>query len=133
MLELYEAAEELGVEIYTGNIPNTKSFAIPGYVVLDFRLVGTVEERTRAAHELGHNARAAFYCREDPTYIKKRCENKADRWAIKKLIPKDELDNAVSHGITEPWELAEYFNVTQDMMEKAMWFYTYGNLAMGAR
>ena len=37
---------------------------------------------------------------------------------------------AVRHGLTEPWELAEYFNVTEQLMRKAIWYYRYGNLAI---
>lgn len=131
MLELYEAAEKLGVEIYSGNIPNCISFSVPGYIALDYNLMENgSEERSAAAHELGHCARDAFYTRNDPYYIRKRCENKADKWAIKKLIPKDELIKAVNRGLTEPWELADYFNVTEIMMKKAMWYYRNGNLAI---
>lgn len=131
MIDLYECAEQMGVEIFTGNIPNTVSFAIPGYVALDYRLIdNSAEERCAAAHELGHNARSAFYTRDDPKYIKQRCENKANKWAIKKLIPKDELMDAIAHGITEAWELAEYFDVTQKFMELAMWYYKNGNLSI---
>ncbi len=131
MLELYEAAEELGVEIYTGNIPNCVSFSIPGYVALDYRLIEDGrEERCAAAHELGHNARSAFYLRDDPLYIKQRCENKANRWAIKKLIPEDEFTKALQLGLTEVWEIADYFNVTEEYAYMAMWFYKYGNLSL---
>ena len=131
MLELYEAAEELGVEIFTGNIPNCVSFSLPGYIALDYNLMENgSEERCAAAHELGHCARDAFYTRNDPLYIRKRCENKADKWAIKKLIPKDELMNAVHSGLSDPWELAEYFRVTEDFMKKAIWYYQNGNLSI---
>lgn len=131
MQELFDAAEELGVEILMGSIPNCTSFSIPGFVALDYRLFGeTCKERCAAAHELGHNARYAFYTRNDPPYIRRRCENKANKWAIKKLVPKDELEEAVSRGITEPWELAEYFDVTPEFMYMAMWYYENGNLAL---
>ena len=131
MIELYECAEQLGVEIFTGNIPNTVSFSIPGYVALDYRLYeDSAEERCAAAHELGHNARDAFYTRNDPSYIKRRCENKANKWAIKKLVPKDELEYLVSRGIIEPWEIAEHFNITPEFAYMAMWYYRYGNLAV---
>lgn len=134
MIELYESADQLGVEIFTGNIPHTVSFSIPGYVALDYRLIeNSAEERCAAAHELGHNARNAFYTRNDPRYIRLRCENKADKWAIKKLIQKDEFQEAIQRGYQEPWEIAEYFNVTEDFAYKAMWYYRYGNLAVEKR
>ena len=43
------------------------------------------------------------------------------------LIPADELKDAFIHGITEPWELAEYFNVTEDYIQKAYRYYKDNN------
>lgn len=130
MLELYETAEELGVEIFTGNIPNSVSFSIPGYIALDYNLIENGRnERCACAHELGHCARNAFYRRNDPLYMKRRCENKADKWAIKKLVPKDEFMLAIHSGYTETWQIAEYFNITEEFAHKAAWFYKYNNTA----
>ena len=47
----------------------------------------------------------------------------------KKLVPEDELNDAVSNGYTDLWSLADYFGVTIDFMKKAVCFYTYGNLS----
>ncbi len=63
-------------------------------------------------------------------FFRRFIENRADKWAIQKLVPKDELEEAVSRGITEPWELAEYFDVTPEFMYMAMWYYENGNLAL---
>ena len=49
--------------------------------------------------------------------------------AIQKLVPVDELEDAISLGYSEPWELAEYFDVTEDFIKKAVCYYTNGNVA----
>ena len=59
----------------------------------------------------------------------RRHENRADKWAIQKLIPVSELDDAVAEGCTELWELAERFGVTESFMRKAVCYYVHGNLA----
>lgn len=134
MHELYEEAERNNIRIYVGSLPAAKALSIPGYVALDYSLAYTMaEERYHTGHELGHCIRYAFYMKNDPDYIIKRCENKADKWAIKKLVPKDELEQAVAMGITEPWDLAEYFIVPQWFMELAIWYYRTGSLAMPSR
>lgn len=131
MIELFQTAEALGVEVFTGNIPETVSMSVPGAICMDVSLAyGGAVERVHFTHELGHNARGAFYTRSDPLCIRHRCENKADKWAIKKLVPEDELKKAVTRGYTEPWQLAEYFDVTNDFMVKAMWYYQHGNMAV---
>ena len=46
-----------------------------------------------------------------------------NKWAIKKLAPKDEMITAMKDGNTEIWQLAEYFGITEDMVKFAMWVY----------
>jgi hypothetical protein len=45
-----------------------------------------------------------------------RAEYRALRWAAQWLIPLDKLAQAFKWGIFEVWELAEYFDVTEDMV-----------------
>ena len=45
------------------------------------------------------------------------------------MITEEELDEAVANGHTEIWDLADYFDVTEEFMRKAVCLYTYGNLA----
>ena len=49
--------------------------------------------------------------------------------AVRKLIPVEQLDDAVAGGCTELWELADRFGVTEDLMRKAVCLYVHGNLA----
>lgn len=44
------------------------------------------------------------------------------------MIGEEELNEAVSEGYTELWELADYFNVSEDFMKKAICWYKFGNL-----
>ena len=66
-------------------------------------------------------------CIRDSIYaacdVRAKHEYAADKWAIKKLVPKDELEEAVKHGFTESWELSEYFDVTVPFMQKAINYY----------
>lgn len=129
MVQLYEIAAEHNIEIFSGNIPLTKSMSVPGAVCLDYGLAYSgAEERVHCAHELGHCIRSAFYTRSEPVYIRRRMENRADRWAIKTLVPKAELEQAVRSGYTEAWQLAEYFDTTTEFMQMAMFFYQNGHM-----
>jgi len=53
----------------------------------------------------------------------------ADKWAICAVVTEDELDEAVAEGCVTLWELAEHFGVPEELMKKAVCWYTYGNLA----
>ncbi len=94
------------------------------------KVSSSADEKVKVAHEDGHCLTHSFYSPGEDFCTRQRFENRADKWAIQKLVPKDELEEAVSRGITEPWELAEYFDVTPEFMYMAMWYYENGNLAL---
>lgn len=73
---------------------------------------------------MGHCETGAFY-NEHSLELRSRMEYRADKWAIKKLVPENELIEAFEEGILEIWELAEHFGVTEEFMIKACEFYGY--------
>lgn len=90
---------------------------------------GNAEERVHLGHELGHCVTGSFYSIHTAIDSRQRHENKADKWAIRKLIPVDDFDDAIAEGCTEVWELAEHFGVTEQFMKKAICLYVHGNVA----
>ena len=99
------------------------------HIAIDPRRVASMAEgKAKLAHELGHCVTGAFYNIYSPLDVRRKHENTADKWAIKKLIPKDELKKAVDSGITEYYALAEYFDVPEQYIRKAVSLYEFGNL-----
>ena len=97
---------------------------------VDTEKLGTLaEENVAVAHEAGHILTRSTHKLSSPYEVIGQHEARADKWAIKRLIPKDELDEAVKDGCTEAWELAERFDVTEPFMRKAVRWYTCGSLA----
>ena len=93
------------------------------FIGLDYAIAeNSPEERIVLAHELGHIHTDAFYGMRAPEPVRKRAEMLAERWAVKQLVPKAELCSLLAQG-KESWELAEHFNVTEDFMRKACYFY----------
>lgn len=93
------------------------------YIGMDpFEIETAAEERVHLAHELGHCETGAFYSLHSPAEIRERQEMRADRWAIRRLIPAEELLCALRR-ITKPWALAEYFEVTESFLLKAVEYY----------
>lgn len=129
LLELYQLADAEHIPVYSFDLPQTHSLSLMNNdgscaVAIDpFGLNSTKDEKIRLAHELGHCVTGSFYNRYSDFDIKAKSEYRADKWAIKKLIPKDELQAAFEQGYTEPWDLAEYFNVTEDFIIKAVNYY----------
>lgn len=130
---LYRYAERKRIEIINYPLPETASMSIDvgnGYIGMDYgRLETEADERVHLAHELGHCTTGAFYNRYAQLDIRQRHENRADKWAIRRLISSESLDNAVAAGHTELWDLAEYFCVTEEFMKKAVCLYVHGNIA----
>ena len=93
------------------------------------KLTTEAEQRWTLAHELGHCVTGAFYNRYAKRDLRQKHENRADKWAICRLIPADALAQAVECGHTELWDLAEYFGVPEEFMKKALCWYHHGNLA----
>lgn len=90
---------------------------------------GGAVERVHLAHELGHCLTGSFYNMYAAVDSRRRHENRADKWAVKTLIPVDALDDAIAGGATELWELADRFGVSEEFMRKAVCYYVHGNLA----
>lgn len=136
ILSLYRYAEKRNIEIVTFPLPETTSMSIEAesgacYIGIDYSKIETeIDERVHLGHELGHCVTGSFYNRYAKMDIRQKHENRADKWAIRKLIPVEKLDTAVAEGHTELWDLADYFGVTEDFIKKAVCYYVHGNLAV---
>lgn len=89
------------------------------YIVMDDGEMTEAQKKIHLAHELGHCMTGAFYRAYSPLETRSRCEHKANVWMINRLLPKAELEKAFSQGITESWELADYFDVTEELVKMA--------------
>lgn len=103
------------------------------YVAVDpLKLESAQQEKIVLAHELGHCITGSFYNEYSKYDIRKRHENRADKWSIMQLIPEEDLNEAVSAGFTEVWQLAEYFDVPEDYMRMACHWYKHHNMDYSA-
>ena len=133
--ELYQEARDSDMPIILLDIPKTGSMCIQSesgrcYIGMDYGILpDEADRRVHLAHELGHCKTGAFYNRWAACDIRQKHENRANKWAIAKMIPEGELDEAISEGYTDIYSLADHFGVTEDFMRKAVCWYTYGNLA----
>ncbi len=125
---LLAVADDEGIGIVPVTLKQNAAIAIQyndgDYIVLDRRRTRPLRQRKVAlAHEIGHHLTGSLYFANSPFETRERCENRANRWAIRELLPLDELRAAARQGITEPWELAEHFEVTEDFVRRALAYY----------
>ena len=133
--ELYRLAREQNIAVLRYPMAENGSMSVQlpdggQYIGMDERVSdGGVQERVHLSHELGHCMTGSFYSVYTAVDCRQRHENRADKWAIRELIPVEQLDDAVASGCTELWELAERFGVTESLMRKAVCLYVHGNLS----
>lgn len=129
LISLYDIAVRDNIDVYSFDLNDCESLSLLEdgncYIAIDpFKIDNEADEIVKLAHELGHCMTGAFYNQYSKLDIREKHERRADKWAIKKLIPEDELRRAVKSGRESRYELAEYFNVTEDFMQKAMDYYS---------
>ena len=121
--KLYRIAEENNIKLDYFSLPDNKSVCVKmgdkQFIGIDGELT-LADERVCLAHELGHCQTEAFYNIYSPLDIRQKHENRADKWAVACLIPKQELLSAIKKGHREPSELAEHFCVTEEFIKKAI-------------
>lgn len=122
---LYTEADQNGLQIYHFPMRSITAISTPdGTVAMDVdKLQDRREEARVLAHEMGHCATGYFYTVNTPLCIRGRCEERAERWAIKRLVPLAELTQVLDAGLTEAHELADYFEVPEDFIVQCVRYY----------
>lgn len=132
---LYDLAQQKDIAVLDFSLEHSGSMSIMTedgtcYIGLDPSLHdGGVQERVHLSHELGHCVTGSFYNIHAAIDCRQRHENRANKWAIRRLIPVSELDDAIAEGHTELWDLADWFGVTEPLIRKAVCLYVHGNVA----
>lgn len=136
MVELYRYAEQRNITVDRFTLKKREALSFMDldgvcYVAIDpEKLRGELDEKLKLAHELGHCETGSFYNKYATCDVRRKHENRADKWAVKQFLSENDLDEAVAEGYTDFWSLAEHFDVSVDFMRKAVCWYTYGNLAV---
>ena len=90
-------------------------------VFLDFSQIETTRLlRGVCAHELSHLATGALHRPASPYDLASRSEYRANRHFAQRYLPEKALRKAFRAGYTELWQLAEYFDLPEQDIEKAL-------------
>ena len=98
---LYETADGLGLQICYFPMENNTVISTPdGFIGMDVdRLENSAGELECLAHEMGHCITGSFYTLDSDLYQRRRCEERADRWAMERLVPLKDLKRALAMGL----------------------------------
>lgn len=94
-------------------------------VAINFTQIPTTRRlRTVTMHEDGHIVTGALHKVDSPYQLVEQSEYKADASSFKRFLAPDILLNAMRQGYTEPWQLAEYFDLEEETIDKALYYWT---------
>lgn len=104
---------------------NTAIAFFDNFLVIDRSKCETSsQERTVLAHEAGHYISGAFYHAYSPYELKEQSEHKAFAASVEKYLPVKEIQECYKIGLTEPWQLAEHFNLEENYIKEALHYWT---------
>lgn len=124
---LMKLAEQLDIHVdfwdFEPPIEGVYYFGKHPYIGLDKSLIGNrAHTRTVLAEEIGHYFTTAGEAIPRPYFhhidrvLVGKSEYQAAVWAAKYLMPRDKFEKAIKKGIIQPWELAEYFIVDEEIV-----------------
>lgn len=125
---LMKIAKSHDIQVFGAHIPACASMSIVSdrryYIAIDLNAAASSADlNVKAAHELGHCRTGSFYNIHSPYDVRAKHEYRADKWAVHELIPFDKYQEALRAGYTEVWQLAEFFDVTEDFIRRAIYIY----------
>ena len=136
LMALYRLAEKENIAVDCFKLEKREALSVMDEdgecsIAIDpFQLRGEVDEKMKLAHELGHCMTGSFYNEFATCDVRGKHEKRADKWAVEELVKADELEQAAAEGYTEPWEMAEVLDMSEDMVRKAVCWYRNGNMDM---
>lgn len=93
--------------------------------------LSSAEYRGRLGHEIGHCEEGAFYTRLSAPTARAKCEEQAVRWEIRNMLPRAALRSAMRKGLRTSWELAEFFDLPEPLVLRAVAYYRMKRLVCG--
>ena len=128
--DIYEDVRAQGIRLFQYDLGDLSDAAIlrtaKGYgVFLDFSQYRTMRDYKAAlSHEVGHCATGSLHAVDSPFELIARNEYRADKWMIERYLPACEFRRAFAQGYREPWELADWFDLPQPVVEQALRYWT---------
>lgn len=127
--ELLALANDLNTEVYFQKSIIGKSYVVEvddGFycINLDMNRMNTEEDvRVSLAHEIGHVQSGTLYFNNSTKLYKGSAEYRADYRAAQIVMPIYDLKDCISKGITETYDLAEFFGITEEYVKRILYIY----------
>ena len=94
-------------------------------VFLDFTQIRSTRLlRGVCCHEMAHVATGALHKVDSPYELAERSEYRANRWCAQHYLTQEDFREAFEAGYTEPWQLAEFFDMPERDIRSALTYWT---------
>ena len=94
-------------------------------VFLDFTQIRSTRLlRGVCCHEMAHVATGALHKVDSPFELAERSEYRANRWTAQHYLSREDFREAFDLGYTEPWQLAEFFDMPERDIRSALTYWT---------
>ena len=126
--DFYHYCKDHGVDVipYNGCPQAGATVRDAGFyaVFLDFtKIHSTKLLRGVCCHELGHIATGALHKIDSPYELVERSEYRAARWVARNYLNEEAFRDAFAQGCSERWQLSEYFELPEDMIQDALTYW----------
>ena len=127
--QFYEYCRKAGVDVIPfAGIPQPGATIRDGShyaVFLDFTQIRSTRLlRGVCCHEMAHVATGALHKVSSPYDLVERSEYRANRWCAQHHLTIDDFREAFRAGYTEPWQLAEYFDLPERDVKNALTYWS---------
>lgn len=135
---MYLYAQNNGIDVYGFSMPKCRAVTVEdgegrcAIGIDNSRYYSRAEQKTMLAHELGHCATGAVYRTGLSSQTVQKYERKAESWAILNLMPYEAVIEAYASGVRNESELAEYFEVSEQLARRAIAYYLEEGKGIGA-
>ncbi len=129
LINLYRLAQDENITVDCFELNKREALSIidddGNYLIAidPFKLISEQDEKLKLAHELGHCMTGSFYNRWATCDMREKHEYRADKWSVHYLLPPDKLQEALDDSCTEVWQLAERFDMTKEVVRRAVYIY----------
>ena len=120
---LCEAEKENIEVVYMPLKGRIKGLYCDKVIAINKNIETTAEKTCVLAEELGHYYTTVGNILDQKRIQNRKLERRARAWAYQRLVPLDKLTEAYKAGIRNRFELAEYLEVTERLLEEAIKYY----------
>ena len=121
--ELIQFADDNDIRLFYRHIPETKSFAIPGCVVMDTDLIyHTDQEKVALAYGIASCYYKNFYNEKDSLLDRRRAHVKNSKFTYQIVLTHDMIMAAVAEGYTEPYAIADHYDLPVRYVAQACFY-----------